>query len=251
MIDLLQFFLTNCDSKSYYYKFYPQLSGTDATYYFMDNQEILDRFRAICKPPDDDYYANDNEFILMCFWLHRHGYKIKEFPNLLSRPSSLRNFAYDNVRRYIQTKRGTNGTVLWDERRNLCDTLTITSDDKFQILPNEVEDKIRLISTRGAGFDGMAVDEQLQNLNNLIENILKPRQNSKYLTIDYDNVFFGFISEDGVKQYRKRTQPFRHATEGTLLERASIAEDEKKLLVHLGVFIAVHLYNYLNKNTRV
>lgn len=251
MIDLLRFFLTNCDDTSYYHKFQSRLNSTDGTFNYVDNQEIIDRLRSICKPPEVDYYVNDNEFILICFWLHRHGYVIKEFPNMLSRPTSLQNFAYDNIRRFIQTKRGSNGTVQWQERRELCDAMSITTNATFQILPTEVEDKIRLISTRGAEFDGMSVDEQLQNLNNLIENILKPSQAGKYRSIDYDDIFFGFISEADVRQYRKRTQPFRHATEDTLQERAGIVASEKKLLVQFGVFIAVHLYNYLNVKTKV
>lgn len=53
-----------------------------------------------------------------------------------------------------------------------------------------------------------------------------------------------------VKQYRKSTQSFRHATDDTLRERANIPENEKKLLSDLGVFIAVHLHNHLNVATK-
>lgn len=245
-IDTLKFFRSNYDPKSYYSKFHSQLlSIHDEQFVYIDRQELVDRFRAICKPPEMEYENNNNEFLLLCFWLNKNGYIIKEFPNLLSRPSSLNGFAYNDIRKYIQKERGDNGSVQWQARRDLCDSLTITTNTKFQLLPDEVEEKIQLISTRGAEFDSMTVDEQLQNLNNLMENLLKPNSKGSYLVINYDEVFFGFISEEDVKTYRKRTQPFRHATEDTLKERASISESEKKLLAELGVFIAVHLYKYL------
>jgi len=248
MIDTLKYFKDNYSPKSYYSKFYSQLSSiTDEQFAYVDRQEIVDRFRLMCKPPETEYENDNNEFLLICFWLNKNGYTIKEFPNLLSRPSSLYSFAYEDVRKFIQKERGSDGTVQWWERRELCDNLTITTNATFQLLPNDIEDKIRLISTRGAEFDGMTVDEKLQNLNNLIENLLKPSSKGSYLTINYSDVFFGFISEEDVKQYRKRTQPFRHATEDTLRERASIPEAEKKLLADLGVFIAIHIHTHLNK----
>lgn len=246
MIDTLKFFKGNFDPKSYYSKFHGELAGIhDEQFVYVDRREIIDRFRLICKPPETEYDNNNNEFLLLCFWLNKNGYVIKEFPNLLSRPSSLHNFAYNDIRKYIQKERGNNDSVQWQARRDLCDDISITSNATFQLLPDDIEEKIRLISTRGAEFDGMAVDEKLQNLNNLIENLLKPNSKGKYLSISYNDVFFGFISEDDVKQYRKRTQPFRHATEDTLRERASIPENEKKLLAELGVFMAVNLHNHL------
>lgn len=247
MIDALRFFKDNHIPNSYYSKFHNQLASIrDEQFVYSDGQEVTERFRHVCKPPEIEYENNNNEFLLLSFWLHKNKYVIKEFPNLLSRPTSLTTFAYNDILKYIQKKRGSNGTVQWRERRKLCDNLAITTNTTFQLLPNDIADRIRLISTREAEFDGMAVDEKLQNLNNLIENILKPNSKGKYLAVNYDDIFFGYISEDDVKQYRKSTQPFRHATEDTLRERASIPENEKTLLAGLGVFIAVYLYNYLN-----
>ena len=97
----------------------------------------------------------------------------------------------------------------------------------------------------------MAVDEKLQNLNNLIENLLKPDSKKKYLSFDYDDVFFGFISEEDVKRYRKRTHPFRHATQDTLQERAGITEEEKILLTDMGVFTVIHIYKYLSRQSLI
>jgi hypothetical protein len=246
MIDTLKYFKDNYDSSSFYSKYRGQLAGIhDEQFIYADGQEIVDRFRHICKPPEQEYENNNNEFLLLCFWLNKNGYVIKEFPNLLSRPPILFNFAYNDIRKFIQKDRGTNGSVTWQSRRDLCDELSITTNTTFQLLPDDIVDKIRLISTRGAEFDGMVVDEKLQNLNNLVENLLKPKSKGSYLSINYDDVFFGFISEDDVKRFRKRTQPFRHASEDTLSERASIPESEKKLLADLGVFIAIHLYKHL------
>jgi len=247
MIDILKFFKSEYDSSSFYSKYKNQLASIhDEQFIYTDRQEIVDKFRLICKPPETEYENDNNEFLLLSFWLNKNGYVIKEFPNLLSRPVSLHNFAYNDIRKYIQQQRGSNGQVAWQERRELCDNLSITTSTSFQLLPTDIEDKIRLISTRGAEFDSMAVDEKLQNLNNLIENLLKPTNKGGYITVDYDTVFFGFISEDDVKQFRKRTQSFRHASEDTLRERASITDEEKILLSELGVFVVVHLYKHLN-----
>lgn len=252
MIDTLSYFKNNYDSKSYYSKFRSKLATiSDEQFVYTDRQEIVDRFRLICKPPEVEYENNDNEFLLLSFWLNKNKYVIKEFPNLLSRPTSLFNFAYNDIRKYVQKVRGSDGTVQWSERRELCDNLSITTNSTYQLLPDDIEEKIRLISTRKAEFDGMTVDEKLQNLNNLIENLLKPNSKGSYLSIVYDDVFFGFISEEDVKHFRKRTQPFRHATEDTLRERAGIPENEKKLLAEIGVFIAVQLHRFLyTSNTK-
>lgn len=250
MVDTLKFFKDNYDPKSYYSKLHKQLTGIhDEQFVYADRQEIIDRFRLICKPPETEYENDNNEFLLLCFWLNKNGYVIKEFPNLLSRPIALANFAYNDIRKFIQKERGSDGTVQWWERRELCDNLSITTNATFQLLPDDIEEKIRLISTRGAEFDDMMIDEKLQNLNNLIENLLKPNSRGSYLSINYDEVFFGFVSEEDVKQYRKRTQPFRHAAEDTLRERSSIPENEKKLLGELGVFIAVQLHRFLHKKS--
>lgn len=250
MVDTLEFLKTNFQHQSYYAKFAARLLKLDGNFMYVDSQDVIDRFRRICKPPDTEFEFNNDEFLLLCFWLYKHGYVIKEFPNVLSRPTSLHGFANQEIRKYIQSKKGHNGDVLWSDRRDLCDNLAITTNSSFQLIPSEVESKIRLISTRSAEFDSMTKDEQLQNLNNLIENLLKPSQKGKFLTLDYSKVFFGFLSEEDVKQYRQRTHPFRHATQDTLEQRSKMSEGEKLLLSQLGVFIARHLYDYLNKTPR-
>lgn len=55
---------------------------------------------------------------------------------------------------------GYSGSFSWQNRRELCDSLTIESNGKFQSVPDEVEDLIKTISTRGADFDSMALDEK-------------------------------------------------------------------------------------------
>ena len=249
MIDTLKFYRANLNSSSFYRRHNSRLSAiNDEKFLYEDKQELIERFRSICKPPEVQYDQNNNEFILLCFWLNKNGFTINEFPNVLSRPTSLQAFAYEDIRKYIQSKRGPSDKVQWSERRELCDSITITSNSTFQLMPNDIEDKIKLVSTRGAEFDEMSVEEKLQNLNNLIENLLKPTSAGKYLALNYDEIFYGFITEEDVKKFRKRTQVFRHATEDSLKERDSIPAPEKKYLSEMGVFIAIHLYEKILKN---
>ena len=124
----------------------------------------------------------------------------------------------------------------------------ITSEDisGFQSIPDALDEKIKTISTRGAEFDKMETDEQLAELNNLIENLLK--QDGKYIELDYHPVFFGFLSENDIKIFRTKTQCFRHASVEMLAKRKNMSEAEKALLSDLGVFICVHLHKWLSGN---
>lgn len=115
-------------------------------------------------------------------------------------------------------------------------------ENNFQAVPNEVEEKIRLISTRNADFDGMAIDEKLALLNNLIENLLKI--DGKYINPDYTKLFFGYINGSDVKGYRGQTQCFRHATQEDMLERQLMPHSKKEFLCDMGIFIAIHIYKH-------
>lgn len=242
MINLVQFYRDN--HSGYYDKFKEQIAAQDE-YSFYDAAELIDEFRNICHPPEAMYGENDIKFILICFWLYKHGYKIKEFPNLLARPTALYDFAYGDVRKFIMKRDGFSGSVRWQDRRELCDRLTITTDTIFQDLPNEIEQKIKLISARGADFDSMEVDERLALLNDLIENLLKV--DNKFRKIPYEDVFMKLLSEKEVIDYRKRTHCFRHGSEEAVRERNMFSKEEKSFLIDFGVFAVIHIHRYLKR----
>lgn len=120
--------------------------------------------------------------------------------------------------------------------------LVNTVTDTF--IPEEnLQDKIRRISTRGASFDNMPVDEQLEELNNVLENMLK--QDGKFVKVDYDDLFMGIVQiKDGtnpIKKFRNETQVFRHASEQGIREREAMPISRKKALVQLGVLLATRV----------
>lgn len=241
MINLVQFYTEN--HTGYYDKYASQIVG-HGEYRFLDTVAVIDELRNICKPPEKGYEENNIRFVLLCFWLYKNGYSIKEFPNLLVRPISLYNFGYIDIRKYITKRDGGSGTVSWWSRRELCDELTISSENNFQTIPDEIDEKIKLISTRGADFNSMEVDEKLALLNNLIENLLK--KGDKFRSISYKDVFFGYFSEQQVIDYRKSTHCFRHGTEKAIEERKKYSKQEKTFLIDAGVFIALHIHGFLD-----
>src|SRR5487761_1163076 len=85
MIDLVKFYKDH--HSGYFDKFADRMVNFE--YQFPDTQEIIDAFKNISKPPESEYEQNDTNFILLCFWLYKNGYSIKEFPNILPRPVSL------------------------------------------------------------------------------------------------------------------------------------------------------------------
>lgn len=247
MIDLAAYYSKN--HSGYYSKFFRELTG--ATYVLVDESDILDTFRNILKPQygqnEAEYYAtNQNYFLLICFWLYKHGYTIAEFPNLLSKPISLYEFANGEIRKYLARREGYKGNVPWKDRRELCDSLSISSNGKFQDIPNEVEETIKTISTRGASFDSMEIDEKLGLLNNLIENLLK--KDGKFSDLEYDDVFFGYFAEDDVKGFREKTHCFRHGDAQAIASRKNYSLREKEFLSEIGVFMAVNIYRHINQD---
>jgi hypothetical protein len=247
MVDLAAYY--NKHRSGYYDKFSRELSNEN--YVLSDAREIIDTFRSMLKPPsansqtETDYYAyNQNYFLLICFWLYKHGYTIDEFPNLLSRPTSLDQFAYEEIRKYLRRRDNYDGNVPWRDRRKLCDSLTIKSSGKFQDVPNEIEETIKSISTRNADFDSMEIDEKLGLLNNLIENLLK--ENGRFRSLEYKDVFFGYFMEDEVKKFRKKTHCFRHGDAQAVAARKEYSQQEKEFLADIGIFMAVHIHRHIN-----
>jgi hypothetical protein len=184
--------------------------------------------------PNKHPISNSKAWRLRAFWDNAPSSEIKK--------------AISGLAEYLDAKRLNGKSDISIEQiekmREICDKLTMTTKVEFQEIPDGIDEKIKLISTRGASFDSMKVDEKLKELNNLIENLLKI--NNKYIFFPADKIFFGFLSEKQIKEFRDKTQCFRHASEESLIERREKSDHEKRFLVDLGVFIVVHIHIYRN-----
>lgn len=69
------------------------------------------------------------------------------------------------------------------------------------------------------------MDEKLKEIANLIENLLK--KNGKFVTLDYSQIYFNYIFNNTVKNYRKKIQCFKHASNEAIPERKSYSEEQK------------------------
>lgn len=104
----------------------------------------------------------------------------------------------------------------------------------------ELEDKIKTISTRNATFNQMATDEKLKEIGNLIEYLLK--DNGKFITLDYETNSAGFLSEENVKGLRKKIQCFRHSSKESIIERKSFNEQQKEFMIEFGIVVCNFIY---------
>ena len=211
--------------------------------YFDDNDVIL-RFKELIGPDNEKYYKNktlNTEFQLIRRYLDSQGYRIAQFPNALHIPNTLHNFAYNQIRSYIQTKRNSLGTVTWDERRILINELIFSNEAfVFQKVPEDLQTIIKKNSLRDATWEQQTDDEKLRTIAEVIENLMK-LSNGKFLSVDESN-FYGLFTEEQLKNFRKQLQVFRHSHKQAIEERESeFDESRKKFLIHLGIVILIRL----------
>lgn len=110
----------------------------------------------------------------------------------------------------------------------------------------ELDELIRKISTRSAQFAEMAIDEKLKEIGNVIEFLLKG--DKKFISLDYDTISSGFISEEEVIKLRKKVQCFRHSSKSSIDERGIYTEKQKQFMVEFGLIICNMIYSELQKN---
>jgi hypothetical protein len=89
----------------------------------------------------------------------------------------------------------------------------------------------------------MALDEKLKEIGNLIEYLLK--RDGKFITLNYDYIFLGFIKENDIKELRKKIHCFRHSSQESLKERKEYTENQKQFMVELGIVMCNLIYNEL------
>lgn len=110
----------------------------------------------------------------------------------------------------------------------------------------ELDELIQKISTRNAQFAEMAIDEKLKEIGNVIEFLLK--RDKKFISLDYDTISSGFISEEDVIRLRKKVQCFRHSSKNSIDERGIYTEKQKQFMVEFGLIICNMIYSELEKN---
>lgn len=110
----------------------------------------------------------------------------------------------------------------------------------------ELDELIQKISTRNAQFAEMAIDEKLKEIGNVIEFLLKG--DKKFISLDYDTISSGFISEEDVIKLRKKVQCFRHSSKSSIDERGIYTEKQKQFMVEFGLIICNMIYSELQKN---
>ena len=211
---------------------------------YSSDYEIIARFKELISPNNEKNYKNSTlnaEFRLICQYLDDQGYQITQFPNFLHTPSTLQSFAYDQLRAYIQIRRNSHESVRWDERRKLISDLTFVKQaGSVQPVPEDLQDIIRKISLRDATWEQQTDNEKLRTIADVIENLLK-LPDGKFLSLD-ETDFYGMLTNDQLRNFRKQLQVFRHSHEQALESRDIEFDDaKKKFLVHLGIVILIRL----------
>lgn len=118
-------------------------------------------------------------------------------------------------------------------------------DDNYRIkMPDDLNKKIELISTRNAAFEQMTADEKIKELGNLIEYMLKGKNG--FTSIDY-SFSSNLIDGTSVIQYRKKIQCFRHSSQESINERNSFSREQKSFLIEYGILLNIYIYKQISK----
>lgn len=213
-------------------------------YIYNDENEVISRFKELISPNNETNFKNkifNKEFQLIRQYLDNQGYRIAQFPNALHTPNSLHDFAYNQIRSYIQTKRNSGGTVTWDERRILINELNFLNEAfVFQKVPEDLQTIIKKISLRDATWEQQTDDEKLRTIADVIENLLK-LPNGKFLALT-ESEFYGLFTDNQLRALRQQLQVFRHSHKQALESRVSEFDvSKKKFLIHLGIVILIRL----------
>ena len=99
-MNLINFYFDNISDEEYHYRFYETIEKLEKDRHYSfemnDIDDAIIKFKELCQP--DVMYSDTDlicKFYLVTYYLHKNGYFIKEFPNILSNPpESLYEFAY-------------------------------------------------------------------------------------------------------------------------------------------------------------
>lgn len=262
-MDLKEFYNNHIKTTEYHYKFFDAINNKvqrvsvfgnveeleSSSFEVFDEEEAITEFKKICQPEVE--FSIDNNtvwFYLLTYYLHKNGYILNMFPRILARPPiDPLEFTYKEIRnRIISIGEDDNGTVRYASRRKLIEGFEFEKGDNYISLDDSIDKKFQDISNRNASFKSMSVDEQLAEIANLIENLLN--KNGKFLVLSYSEYCFDFISDNTIKQFRKKLHCFRHATDEAIRERKTFTKEQKDFFVEYGLVIINVIHSLLNRS---
>ena len=234
---LKEFYFQNIKDSEYHFRFYHSIEKSDYEFEVYDDEEAIVKFRELCLPNVDYNDENKCWFYLVTYYLYKAGYVIKEFPRILARPPiDPHDFAYDSIRnKMISLGIHDNGTVRYSARRIYVEKLIFQHTSNHPEIDDDINLKFIEISNRQASFNSMSTDEKLAEIVNLIEHLLK--KDGNYITPNYSEISFDYISDNIVTSYRKKLQCFRHATDKALTERAEFSKEQKEFFIDFGITV--------------
>ena len=133
------------------------------------------------------------------------------------------------------------GTVRYAARRVYVANLTFEVKTSHIEVDESIDQKFIEISNRNSSFNNMSLDEKLAEIANFTENMLK--KNGQFIELDYSTICFDHISNDEVKNIRKRLHCFRHSSDDAIKERESYSDEQKNFMVDYGLTILKVIYS--------
>lgn len=106
-MDLKEFYFQNIQEIEYHYRFYDSIKNINmidnCKFEVYDAEEAISKFRELYQP-EINFLSSERKcwFYLITYYLHKTGYKIKEFPRILARPPvDPSDFTYGEIRNKI------------------------------------------------------------------------------------------------------------------------------------------------------
>lgn len=250
MIGIKQYFAETVHKNEYYNCHFRDLVnlGMMSECWIADDEEAIETFKELILPYNETNILFDKQrdecFIYLCNYLHDRGYYIEQFPRFLERPTERWDLSYNKIREKIKQEENISGSVQWETRRKFVNNLEFKKKDDCKV-SEDMKLILRKISTRDAEFINMELDEKLEVICNCIEYLLKPNKKSdKFIVLDYSDSL-GYLSDDGVKEFRNMLECFRHSTKDDLSKRKTYSEAEKSFLISYGLLIV----DFINERT--
>lgn len=256
MINLLDFYFGNIRKEEYHYRFYDIIKYlvNESLLYDLNNPdrkkfEVFDSIEALrkivdlCEPNMNYTLKEEVLFYTSCYFIYKSGYRIKQFPDIVSRPpESLSEFSYDDIRNRLISMgiKTANGSVPYAKRRAFASEFVLEETPGRTFKDLTLDEKFIETSNRKALFSEMATDEKIAELNNMIEHLLK--KGGKYLELDYSPIAFSFIDDQKIKEYKKTTQCFRHKSEESIAEKNKFTDLQKEFLIEFGIILITTIH---------
>lgn len=222
-------------------------------YQYNDFYDLEENFKKTLEPKFDNknrlMYSDmtvddEKEYKEILQWLLNNGYYIKQFPNVIKKQTSLKRFACDEIKAKIRKNKNysSEDSIPWVARRELINELEIIkkNNNLFFEVEEDLNTTINKIANGRGRLEHQTIDDQLGTLNNCIEYLLKKEGKFKEIS---PNLFYGFIDNTDVMQYRKDTHIFRHASNESLDEKSKWSNDKKRFYTRLGIILITAIYD--------